>query len=202
MEPNTKRIPTNSILDPVKTKCSCLVWSNLTWNDIQQSRCHESLLEVMAQSKVSSNLNNTLETQDRNICRDTTPNNIMAQQKMFSCFWARPAPPPPLLKEWWKVPLTVAYMILGMALCWELAYKKDMIKNDINVNKHYQYLQNVCQHRWKQNPQTHSPFNLNNFIKDYFNPWLTSWNSPSIAPQHAPLIWGPQPAWRPRSFHL
>lgn len=63
MEPNTKRIPTNSILgkemDPVKTKCSwtCLVWSNLTWNDIQQSRCHESLLEVMAQSKVSSNLN-------------------------------------------------------------------------------------------------------------------------------------------------
>lgn len=104
---------------------------------------------------------------------------------MFSCFWARPAPPPPLLKEWWKVPLTVAYMILGMALCWELAYKKDMIKNDINVNKHYQYLKNVCQPRWKQNPQTHSPFNLNNFIKDYFNPWLTSWNSPSIAPQHA-----------------
>ena len=148
MEPNTKRIPTNSILgkemDPVKTKCSwtCLVWSNLTWNDIQQSRCHESLLEVMAPSKVSSNLNNTLETQDRNICRDTTPNNIvqfnvqyLITQQRNNCFWARPAPPPHLC---WKndEKYHLAYMILGMALCWELAYKKNMIKDDINVNKH------------------------------------------------------------------
>ena len=60
---------------------------------------------------------------------------------MFSCFWARPAPPT-FVERMMKSTTTVAYMILGMALCWELAYKKDMIKNDINVNKHYPI--NIC----------------------------------------------------------